>query len=109
MELECQLISQGYTLVARAPTGVEDGAAEWRLLLQLDTDEDAQMCWGDSGRLYFWIREADARACGFRQGLGQAAVLLSPRPPVPHHTIATIHCQAWGRFGTKETTGCVAH
>jgi uncharacterized protein YwqG len=29
----------------------------WRLLLQLDSD-DAWM-WGDCGRLYFWVHEAD--------------------------------------------------
>ncbi len=42
-----------------------DGAAEWRLLLQLDSDDRAEMAWSDSGRLYFWIREVDARAGDF--------------------------------------------
>lgn len=28
---------------------------ELTLLLQLDTDDDADMCWGDAGTLYFWI------------------------------------------------------
>jgi hypothetical protein len=38
----------------------------WRLLLQLDTDEDGPgWMWGDAGRLYFWIRERDLAAGEF--------------------------------------------
>jgi uncharacterized protein YwqG len=37
----------------------------WRLLLQLDSDEEAGFCWGDVGKLYFWIREDDLRAHNF--------------------------------------------
>ena len=40
-------------------------AADWRRLLQLDTDDEAGMMWGDVGTLYFWIREQDARAGDF--------------------------------------------
>ena len=71
MELESQLASSGvyvgdatgYDSPHRA--ALEAGAAEWRLLLQLDSDDDASMMWGDAGRLYFWIRESDARAGRF--------------------------------------------
>ena len=29
---------------------------EWRLLLQIDTDDDAHMMWGDVGKIYFLIQ-----------------------------------------------------
>ncbi|WP_438445399.1 YwqG family protein [Gorillibacterium sp. sgz5001074] len=67
MQLECQLASNGlycgdgsgYRDPRRAE--LEAGAAAWRLLLQVDSEEEAGMMWGDSGRLYFWIREEDLR------------------------------------------------
>lgn len=34
-------------------------AARWTLLLQLDSDRDAGMNWGDGGVLYFWAHEDD--------------------------------------------------
>lgn len=40
-------------------------AADWRLLLQIETDDEAGMTWADTGTLYFWIREQDARARDF--------------------------------------------
>jgi uncharacterized protein YwqG len=58
MERECQDIARRL--------GQRDGdLADWRLLLQLDTDDEAGMMWGDVGSLYFWIREQDARAGAF--------------------------------------------
>jgi hypothetical protein len=57
MEAECQNV---------APRRSDDrGVADWRLLLQLDTDDGAGMMWGDVGSLYFWVREKDARAGDF--------------------------------------------
>jgi uncharacterized protein YwqG len=42
------------------------GADDWRLLLQLDTDDDGPgWMWGDSGTLYFCIREDDLRGRRF--------------------------------------------
>lgn len=43
------------------------GEEDWRLLLQLDSDEldDDGMFWGAGGRLYFWIRRADLLAACF--------------------------------------------
>jgi uncharacterized protein YwqG len=65
MEVECQLVTNG--LYCGDSSGYEDpramklaqNAREWRLLFQLDSDERADMMWGDAGRLYFWIRKHD--------------------------------------------------
>jgi uncharacterized protein YwqG len=66
MELECQLVTNG--LFCGDSTGYEDpkrkeleaGKNDWVLLLQIDSDEDKTgMMWGDSGRIYFWIRKQD--------------------------------------------------
>lgn len=71
MELECQRVTHGVYLgkpgrsQAKQTDELSLGAADWRLLLQLDTDDEAGMMWGDTGRLYFWIREQDARAGDF--------------------------------------------
>jgi uncharacterized protein YwqG len=57
MEAECHDIARRL--------GQPSDVADWRLLLQLDTDDDAGMMWGDVGSLYFWIRQQDARAGDF--------------------------------------------
>jgi hypothetical protein len=38
---------------------LETRARTWRLLLQVDSDDNAEMMWGDLGRIYFWIRAED--------------------------------------------------
>lgn len=71
MQLEAQLVtnglycgdSSGYgDLRARA---LESGADDWELLLQLDSDDSAEIMWGDVGMLYFWIRRQDLAARRF--------------------------------------------
>jgi uncharacterized protein YwqG len=67
MELECQLASHG--VYVGDPKGYKDprvkglkaGASQWRLLLQIDSDDEAEMMWGDAGRLYFWITQDDLK------------------------------------------------
>lgn len=62
MQLECQLVSHGiYCGDAsgyqdRRRSHLEDGVSDWRLLLQVDSEEQAGMMWGDLGRIYFWIQ-----------------------------------------------------
>lgn len=73
MEVECQMAANGvYMGGGGGPPidparfkALEPGAKDWRLLFQLDSDEDAGIMWGDCGMLYFWIREEDARALNF--------------------------------------------
>lgn len=71
MELECQLafhgINCGDGTAFSDPRAerLKPGSADWRLLLQLDTDDDIDMMWGDCGTLYFWIRADDLRKCEF--------------------------------------------
>ncbi len=71
MELECQLVSNG--IYCGNPSGYKDprvpeltpGAANWRLLLQLDTDDTLDVMWGDCGTIYYWIREEEAKSGNF--------------------------------------------
>jgi len=71
MELECQLVSNG--LYCGDGTGYADpraeelnpGSSDWRLLFQIDSDDDLDIMWGDCGTIYFWIREQDARVGNF--------------------------------------------
>lgn len=50
---------------ARQVHGGKGEAMEWELLLQVDSDENAGMMWGDVGRLYFLIRKEDLAARAF--------------------------------------------
>ena len=73
MELECELATNGIN--AGGPEGYADprvaklrqSAADWRLLLQLDSDDDLNWMWGDVGRLYVWCRESDIAARRFER------------------------------------------
>ena len=65
MQLEAQLVMNGlYCGSARGyhdpmRPELEKTCEEWRLLLQLDSDESAKLMWGDTGLLYFWARQSD--------------------------------------------------
>jgi uncharacterized protein YwqG len=72
MELECQLASNGVYCGGAShfqeaeAIALEPGAADWRLLLQIDTDEAGPgWMWGDVGRIYFWIKKQDLATLRF--------------------------------------------
>jgi uncharacterized protein YwqG len=73
MELECQLASNG--IYVGGPEGYKDpraeglraGAADWLLLFQIDTDDNARMMWGDGGMIYYWIRRQDLERRAFER------------------------------------------
>jgi uncharacterized protein YwqG len=64
---QCQFVSNGLYMGGSGGPAfdkerareLESGAKDWRLLAQIDSDEEAAIEWGDRGRLYFWIREDD--------------------------------------------------
>lgn len=55
MEGEAQIASRGLRPGDPKAARLAGGKADWQLLLQIDSDDDSGMMWGDSGRLYFWI------------------------------------------------------
>ena len=71
MQLECQLVTNG--LYCGDPSGYDDprtaslekGKYDWRLLLQIDSDENLNTVWGDDGRIYYWIRDQDLKEGNF--------------------------------------------
>jgi uncharacterized protein YwqG len=71
MTLTAELVSHGINCGSPAgykegkSKGLGAGATDWRLLLQLDSEEDAGMMWGDVGKLFFLIREQDLKALTF--------------------------------------------
>ena len=73
MQLECQLASNGIYVGdgkgSRHPRAAElaPGAADWLLLLQLDTDDEIGWMWGDTGTIYYWIRRQDLLTARFDQ------------------------------------------
>lgn len=60
----CEVVSRGLPLGSledwqRAePTFSPEREADWRLLLQIDTDDDAGWMWGDVGTLYFTVQQS---------------------------------------------------
>lgn len=70
MQMECQMIAEGITNAAMYQNPTDEfrtAALNWQLLLQFDTDDRANMMWGDMGKLYFWIRKEDLARRAFDQ------------------------------------------
>jgi len=72
MPVMCQLLSNGFRLhndpdlTEEIAEALEPGIADWRLLMQVDTDDDLPAMWGDFGCIYFWVREQEARVADFQ-------------------------------------------
>jgi uncharacterized protein YwqG len=66
MRSQCQLVSHGITDSSdpRAQDLLKT-ANDWLLLLQVDSDEQANMRWGDTGMLYYWITSQNLQAKHF--------------------------------------------
>ena len=66
MRLQCQLVSNGVTDISDPKAAaLTKGATDWQLLLQVDTDEEIGMRWGNAGMLYYWIKLADLQTRHF--------------------------------------------
>jgi uncharacterized protein YwqG len=70
MRQECQLASHGISVADADDSDpriaeLSKGAMDWHLLLQIDSDEHAGMCWGNSGMIYYWMKRGDLQADRF--------------------------------------------
>jgi uncharacterized protein YwqG len=63
MEQECAMATNGYSWsdlkIPAIKAKMDAQKHEWMLLFQLYSENAAEMCWGDVGLLYFWIRKED--------------------------------------------------
>lgn len=71
MELKCQLVSNGIYCGAMIDydnaeiKALAEGAKEWQLLFQIDSDAGPECEWGDGGRIYYWIKREDLASLRF--------------------------------------------
>ena len=71
MQLELQYVTngiycgdpKGYAEGERR--GLQEGARDWTLLMQIVSDEAAGFMWGDLGNLYVWIKQQDLKERNF--------------------------------------------
>lgn len=62
--LVCEHMARGLPEPAydeEIPQDIERAAEDWRLLLQVDSDPELKMNFGDTGRLYVFVRRPEAR------------------------------------------------
>jgi len=68
---ECQLVSNG--LYCGDSSGysspkakeLKSGISDWTLLFQIDSDDNAEVMWGDCGMIYFAIKKDDLKSGNF--------------------------------------------
>ena len=69
--LECQLVTNGIPCLdeeiydSPEAKAFEEGVKDWTLLFQIDSDENADILWGDYGKVYFAIKKDDLAAGNF--------------------------------------------
>lgn len=71
MQLSCEMASlqikptQWTHLDEQTQASIKTAALQWILLLQIDSDEHAQVMWGEAGSLSYWIKPADLQKRDF--------------------------------------------
>lgn len=60
MRQQCQLVTHNVKDTDDAKASeLAKTANEWQLLLQIDSDSEANMEWGNNGMIYYWMRASD--------------------------------------------------
>lgn len=72
MQVSCELAVGSYSWHDLNDSVIKEkivqSALKWRLLLQIDSEEDKTgIMWGDVGRIYFWIHEDDLASLCFER------------------------------------------
>ena len=114
MELECQLVSNG--IYCGNSSGLEDpraaalapGEKDWRLLLQIDTDEQLGLHVGRLRAHLFLDQGAGCRRAPVRPGLGHPAMLLGPGDPAERQVDAAAILQERRGSGEDAVDAVVA-
>lgn len=71
MELQCEYVTHGihyWNTEERArgeSMGLDQNAARWNLLMQIECNKEIGMIWGDMGALFLWISDEDLAARNF--------------------------------------------
>jgi hypothetical protein len=65
--LKHQLPDAWHRLEESVQAPIKAQAREWLLLVQIDTDEYAQVTWGEVGSLSYWIKREDLTVRNFAQ------------------------------------------
>src|SRR5262249_47713148 len=65
MHIQAHLLANRQPLTAQPSAQAQAASRDWLLLFQMDSDPNAGMQWGNSGRLYYWIHRGDLQSRQF--------------------------------------------